>query len=49
MNQVFENLRAKDTFFYWSYNHIRPDLLIIGSEINVSMPVLLPKCEMSDL
>ena len=49
MNQVFENLRAKDIFF--SRATIIPDqnLVIIGSEINASMPVLLPKCEMSEL
>ena len=49
MNQVFENLRAKYVFF--TRATIIPDqnLVIIGSEINASMLVLLPKCEMSEL
>ena len=49
MNQVFENLRAKDIFFTRATIISDQNLVIIGSEINVSMPVLLPKCEMSDL
>ena len=50
MNQVFENLRAKDTFFFTRATIISDqNLVIIGREINVSLPLLLPICEMSDL
>ena len=43
MNQVFENLQAKDIYFTRVTIMSDQNLVTTGSKINFSMPVLLPK------
>ena len=49
MSQVFENLGAKKYFFTRVTISLDQNLVIIGSYINISIPILLLKCQWQDL